>query len=150
MLIVAGLVWGGYGIYQSVTGLTDPEKLASRNPQATAEQVSPPQESVVAKVAEEVVDKIEHTKEEPLPVVASSADFILVEGWDIVRAGEELPDGTTLQSWTASEAVVLTTAGTTQKRRFRRALEVLASVVATGAALPADPVNASSVFGASK
>lgn len=142
LLIVAGAIYGIYGIYQHVTKLTDGDKLseyarasggaggnAEGQDSGEAEKVPPAPSS-----SEKIIVKPE---KDPLPVVSSNHEWIQIEAWAIVRVGEELPDGSRLESWDETAAIVVTAEGGRERRRFRRALEVLSK-------LQAEPVVAAS------
>jgi hypothetical protein len=142
LLIVAGAIYGGYGIYQHLTKLTNPDKLSEyartsggasgdAKGQDTGEvEKEPPAPSSIEKI-EAIAQK------DPLPVLSSNHEWIQIEAWAIVRVGQELPDGSRLESWDETAAVVVTVEGARERRRFRRPLEVLSK-------LQAEPVVAAS------
>lgn len=142
--IVAGLVYGGYAIYTNITALQDPDSLRSRyepeggtaemsEGQDTGTEIKTPPRSTSSEVPER------HEEKEPMPVVSISDEFIQVEGWGIVKAGDELPDGAVLQAWSEKDAIVTTADGTTEKRRFRRFAEAMRDLLPAMTAA-ADPV----------
>lgn len=133
VLIVVGLVWGGYKVYQNVTGLMNGDALAHRYRGAgEAPVISEGKDSgaeIKAPVAPSSSEKVSHDRQkDPLPVVSRNHEWIQVEAWAIVRAGEELPDGSRLESWDESAAVVVSVDGRRERWRFRRPNEALALV----------------------
>lgn len=129
LLIVVGLIYGGYSIYSNISDLTNSDKLKSRyqgEQPPLQGKVSPPQKAAVVEKIKEIHSSFIESK--PLHVLASSQDYLLIEAWGIVRSGEALPDGTILRSWAAKEALVSWPDGKIERRRFVRANEVLAKV----------------------
>ncbi|MBU3666658.1 MAG: hypothetical protein FGM15_12395 [Chthoniobacterales bacterium] len=124
--IVVGLLWGGYKVYQSITGLTDGEKLAHRYEKADRVREKPvepkmPEDSPPVPPAPPAAPH-----KEPLAVLAACSEFLLVEAWGIVRSGDQLPDGSSLLSWTSRDAVVTQPDGSPGRLRFRRPAEAMA------------------------
>lgn len=70
---------------------------------------------------------------EPVAAVASSEEWLLIEGWGFVRKGEELEDGAILEEWNHRRVVVRTDQGK-ETRRIRRPLEAVADLVTAVAA----------------
>ena len=134
--IVVGLCWGGYKVYQNISGLTDGEALSSRYhpskedpPEGDITRQDPPEPARMRlESPESTVERVE--KPDPLPVQATvqaqGDSFIMVESWGVVRAGEELPDGSVLRSWSSRDALVTNPEGQLERRRFRRVSEALA------------------------
>lgn len=132
--ILVGLGWGGYKIYQNITGLTDPDALASRyHAEARDGRQELPEKTegqdsggiikdVLARSTGQEIGK----KVTPLPVLGHTKDFLQVEAWGIVRPGDELPDGSVIRSWSDDAALVTNEAGELERRRFRRPAEVMA------------------------
>lgn len=147
--ILVGLVWGGYKVYQNVSSLSDPESLGSRYRPgdgaalAVNGEIFEGQDSGAnGKVVPVPTSRQDlPQKPDPLPVLASGSDFLLIEDWDVVKAGDELPDGSVLQSWNGKEAIVTGSTGTAERRRFRRIGEAMAAVVAMAPADAAPAMN---------
>lgn len=144
--IFVGMIYGGYGIYREVTKLS----RGSAPPAEKLENPPPRDTGSIGKVAPEPTSRQELKRlpaESPLPVVSSSTEFIQLEAWGIVSAGDELPDGSVLRSWTESDAIVQTETGTHERRRFRRFSEAMALVVPVAAASVSSSASGSGFFG---
>lgn len=133
-LILVALLYGGYAIYRNISEVTSPEGLRNRyKPEELASESSrgpeDGQNKDVAPSKRDLVSANIEAQKEPLPVVASSGEFIQVEGWDIVRAGGLLPDGSILRAWNHLEAMVTAPNGRTEVRRFRRWQEAMHDLV---------------------
>lgn len=143
VLIVCGAIYGGYGLYQNLQDVTDSERLSAKARHLSGqdqEAASQAPRGIASPTPEQsVVHKPEH---EPLPVVSSNHEWVQIEAWAILRVGGELPDGSRLESWDDTAAVVVTLEGRRERRRFRRPMEVLSK-------LEADPVLAASQSSAS-
>jgi len=137
VMIAVGLVWGGYQVYSNITGLTDGEALSKRyqgsqsSAPEQASQVNTQAEKEPVSVTPEKKEEVDEWAKDPLPVVSKNCEWLQIEAWTIVRAGEELPDGSRLESWDESAAIAVTTDGRRQRLRFRRANEALALVAKT-------------------
>lgn len=145
VLIVVGALYGGYSIYSSVSRMTTPPEPKTAERARPAASVEPEGQDSGQSIKVPPVASSSQ-KNEPLPVLASNHEWIFVEAWGMVESGEELPDGSTLESWTGKEAVVVQATGEREKRRFRRPMEVLskiAPVVAAGGAAGADSAGSS-------
>lgn len=138
LLIVCGAIYGGYGLYQNLQDVTDSERLTAKARQLSGQDAEPTSSEPPAipepTPEQSVVHKPEH---EPLPVVSSNHEWVQIEAWAILRVGGELPDGSRLESWDETAAVVVTLEGRRERRRFRRPMEVLSK-------LESDPVLAAS------
>ncbi len=132
LLIGVGFVWGGWRLYGVISEVTHPEL-----PTARVHSAELPRESVTKQP--EPVQIEAAARAEPLPVVASTAEWIQVEGWGIVRPGQSLPDGVILRSWSAEEALVSDTAGRSQRVRFRRFGEALRDLAKSAGVAMASP-----------
>ena len=141
LLIVAGAIYGGYGLYQNFQDMTDSERLAAKARQSSGQdrQVQPDEPEPVpeSKPEQAIVHKVHTPDVEPLPVVSSNHEWVQIEAWAILRVGGELPDGSRLESWDDTAAIVVTFEGKRERRRFRRPMEVLSK-------LESDPVLAAS------
>lgn len=133
--IVVGLVWGGYQIYRNISGLTDPEALASRYhgddsvaPPAAAKSSEGDSGEAVKVVPARSWSQEKPEKAEPLAVLASTAEFVYIEAWGPAVPGDELPDGSILRCWSDGEALVTSQTGQLERRRFRRFSEAMALV----------------------
>lgn len=152
--ILLGFVWGGYKLYENISSLSDPESLASRYRQGTGGSVPTNVETgeghdsgATGKAAPVPTSRQDLSqKADALAVLASGVDFLLIEHWEVVKVGDELPDGSVLQSWNCKEAFVTGETGTTERRRFRRVGEALAAVVA----MAPPEAAAGSIWGAEK
>lgn len=136
LLIVCGAIYGGYGLYQNLQDVTDSQRLTAKARQLSG-QDSEPVSSEPPVISEPTPDQsILHKPEhEPLPVVSCNHEWVQIEAWAILRVGGELPDGSRLESWDETAAIVVTLEGRRERRRFRRPMEVLSK-------LEADPVLA--------
>ena len=132
LVIVVGFVWTGSRLYGLFSQVTDPAA-----PTARLESGEPSRE--IVRREPEPVQSEAVACADPLPVLASTAEWIQVEGWGIVRPGQSLPHGVILRSWSAEEALVSDSAGRNQRVRFRRFSEALRDLARSAGVAMASP-----------
>jgi hypothetical protein len=132
LLIGVGFVWGGWRLYGVISEVTQPVAPTARiqSAESARESVRKEPEPVQIEAAPGA---------EPLPVVASTAEWIQVEGWGMVMRGQTLPDGVILRAWSAEEALVSDSAGRHQRVRFRRFGEALRDLARSAGVAMASP-----------
>ena len=137
--IAAAAIYGVWGLYSNISKLTDPP-VKAQEPAAQRVSVVPEGEDS-GPVIKERPARISSEKKEPLRVLASNHDWIQVEAWAIVRPGDPLPDGSTLESWDKWGAVIVTEAGDRERWRFRTVGEALAELVPGVAVASGSPIS---------
>lgn len=130
--IVAAAIYGVWGISGHIHRLTNPQPAQAVSVEAEGKDSGPLIKTPpVASSSEKIT--VDH-KDEPLPVVSSNHEWIQIEAWGIIGAGDPMPDGATLESWDKWGAVVRTLSGELERRRFRTFAEAMAKIVPAVAA----------------
>lgn len=137
LLIVGAAIYGVWGLYGSISKITSPP-LKAEQPAPVAVSVKSEGEDSGAPIKTRPAASSSE-KKEPLRVVASNHQWIQIEAWAIIGPGDPLPDGSTLESWDKWGAVVVTEAGSRERRRFRTVGEALAELVPAVAAATGNP-----------
>jgi hypothetical protein len=128
ILIAAGIAYGLYGIASHVSRL-------SKAPEVPAAVSEAPRFVPVKGEGQDSGHEIKtppastsKQNSEPVAVLASNHEWLLIEAWGMISTGDELPDGTTLESWDDRRLVVRDHHGRREVRRIRTVLEALAKL----------------------
>jgi hypothetical protein len=140
-LIVLAGAYGAWSVYSNISKLTNPAE------RKTVTKVLPEnlEGQDTGREIKRALASSSSEKTEPIPVLSSNHEWIQIEAWGIIEAGDQLPDGSKLESWDEKGAVVLTSRGR-EHRRFRTFLEAMAKMAPAAAAGQVSALD----FGANK